>query len=163
MNPSSLKGSKVKQFVLHDRSTDTAAKLIAVESVVLGRKEISGIQGAIAKEFEGRAVNIIRSRLGDDVHGAAHCVTVFRCDIGGLKVEFLYRIRVGKGEIGIQISIVVTSPVKLIVDTAGARSIDVGLLLSRVDPTMTTEATVTVGLIDRSRRQKNQGLCSSPI
>ena len=57
-----------KEFVLNDRSSDRATKLIAFQRAALDCIKIASIEQIVANKFEQIAVNLIRARFGHRAH-----------------------------------------------------------------------------------------------
>ena len=82
-----------EQFVFDDRAANDAAVLIALEGVALRREEVSGVEHAVADEFENVAVKLISSRLGHRVNGGRRVITVLSLDGAGFELELLEGVR----------------------------------------------------------------------
>src|SRR5437660_8955703 len=85
-----------KEFFTDDRATDISSELVEVIwrfakafNFVDG---VVGIQAPVAKEFKGRAVEIVGAGLGDDVdHGTARAAECGGIGVG-IDLEFLHRV-----------------------------------------------------------------------
>ena len=160
--PGTLIGAEEEELVFDDGSANATTKLVTSQTVVLLGEKISGVQAAVAQEFESCAVNCVRAGLGDNVDRPADSVAVLSSHVVRLEVEFLNGVGIRKRQIGVQVSVIVAGAIKLIVDSSGAGAIDGGLLLSRIDTTVASQSAVAIGNIHRSCGQENQGLhCSS--
>src|SRR4051794_19974250 len=92
MPPRSFEGEKEESLVFYDRSTKSRTGLDAgVRGIADSRKRISGLDIAIAEVCVGRAVPIIRTALGDDVHHAAGSLSVLGVVAVGDDLELLHR------------------------------------------------------------------------
>ena len=75
-NSCALERSKVKQLVLLNRTTNTAAELVALQVVVRWSEEVSGIQRTVSEKLKGAAVNVIRPGFGSDVDDTAGGIAI---------------------------------------------------------------------------------------
>ena len=88
----SLISAKEEQLVLHDGPADRSPKLISLQRVAFRRKEVSRVENSISYKFKRIAVQVVRTRLGDDVH-IRRCVhAILRLQGAGFDFEFLYGI-----------------------------------------------------------------------
>src|SRR6266850_8102928 len=87
-----FKGPEKEHFVLNDWPADRSAKLVAAK--VLEGFAIRGGRGQRfgAEIFEAASVDIIRSRLGNDVDNATSSAPEFRVGPAGDDLEFLDRV-----------------------------------------------------------------------
>ena len=88
-----LVAEKEKQLVLLDRSTDHAAKLIALQLVHRRRKCVPRIQISVAQEFKRRAVEVVGARFGHHFDRPRRVLPVLRRRGTRLYFELLQRIR----------------------------------------------------------------------
>src|SRR5262249_42303575 len=73
-----------EHFVLHDRSAESAAELIAFQAVLAGRVKILRIQGAVPQELKNIPMEGIRSRFRYGVDCARGMMTV----LSGQSIHF---------------------------------------------------------------------------
>jgi hypothetical protein len=149
--------------VLLDGAADRAAELVALERVLGGREEVAGVQIAVAQKLEQISVNLVGSGFAHHVDHAAHGIPVLRAHIGALHAEFLDRVGVGKGQISINVGVVVGDAIHLIIDAFGKRSARLGVLLARIGSALAVGAAVVRGGIGNPRREEYQLLYLPPI
>src|SRR5262249_23737706 len=59
----SLISAKEEQLVLHDGPAERSSKLVSLQRVAFGRKEISRVENSIPYKFKRIAVKVVRTRL----------------------------------------------------------------------------------------------------
>src|SRR5215471_6320852 len=101
-------------------------------------------------------MNRIGSGLSDDVDDRARADPVLGGKMIGGYVELLYGIRIGKGEIGIQIGVVMPGAVHLEIDSARAAAADVPVRFTWIYATLAVDQAIFAGFIHRARRQIKQ-------
>src|SRR5262249_60520673 len=57
----SLIATKEEQFVFFDRAANASAKLITLQEILRGRKEIASVEFVISNEFKKRSVKLVRA------------------------------------------------------------------------------------------------------
>jgi hypothetical protein len=119
-------------------------------------EEVSGVQGTVSKKLKHATVNLVGPRLGGDVDNATGGVSVLRAQIFGLEIEFLDGIGVRERQVQIQVSVIVPSSIELVVHLTESSSVDVGQLLSRIDPAVAQAADLVH--VDSPRPKVEKGL-----
>ena len=136
-----LNAAKEEQLVMHDRSAEGAAELIAVETVVSAAAAVfflfekaDRIEFVIAHEIEHVAVEAVRSGLrhGIDRRAGGHAVS--RVAHTALSPEFLECVRKWKDIACIQLRIIVVAPVNQILRAVARTARDGNGHLPRVTP-----------------------------
>src|SRR5215467_2273612 len=114
--PLALVADKPEHLVFHDWAAQSAAKLIAAESIfgqaVLIVEIAIGGEGVVAIELEHGAVNLIGSGLCDQADDAAGIAAILCRVIAGEDAEFLHRVRVGRVDNPVAEQVVVYAAVK---------------------------------------------------
>ena len=83
-----------EQFVFYHRTADSAAELIALQRALSNRKVFVCVEEVVADEFEGVAVEFIRTGLRDGADSRASSGVCRKA--AGAHIEFLQR--VGEGQ-----------------------------------------------------------------
>jgi hypothetical protein len=117
-----LVGREEKRAILLNRTTQRAAKLVALDRIATG-EEVRGIQIVIAEKVEERPVEIVGTRLGDHVDDAPDASAVLRIERTGLHAEFLHcvDIRERTGQAGLRL--VVVGIVQQVIGGGAARAV----------------------------------------
>ena len=77
-------------------------------------------------------MDVVGARLGDDIDDAPGRVAVGGAHIVGIDVEFLHRVGVGEGQVGIDVTIVEVHAIHQVRDTVGSATVHLGILLGGV-------------------------------
>src|SRR5207247_2950429 len=101
-DPELLIASEGEQPILAGGSAERESGLIAFQPVGLTGEEVGGIELRIANKPEHVAVNLVATRLGNDVHRAGGAVSLVRPHVAGLDRELLHRVREGKRDDGVE-------------------------------------------------------------
>src|SRR5262249_35086280 len=113
----SLKTSKEEKLVLHYRSADRAAVLIALQGVSCRRKRIPRIEDSISHKFKKVAVKFVRSGFRHEADFAGGLSTLLRSGRAGLDLEFLHCIRKWHRQVGTLEGVVVVGAIELVTQT----------------------------------------------
>ena len=105
-----------EKFVLLDGAADSAAELVALQSVALGREEIASVQVAIAKKLESVAVEGVRSGFDHRVDGSRGMQSILCGQGAGLHLKLFQSVREWEGKIGGVERIVVQGSVQKVTD-----------------------------------------------
>ena len=107
-----LVAEKEKQLVLLDRSTDHAAKLIALQLVHRRRKCVPRIQISVAEEFKGSAVEIVGARFRHHFDRARRVLPVLGRHGTGLHLELLQRVGERQRHCAVDVRLIVRSAIQ---------------------------------------------------
>ena len=114
-----LVAAEQEQLVLHDRRAQRAAKLIAVQIVLLRREVVALVEAVVAVELERVAVDLVRSGLGHQVDRRGGMVAVPRRQRAGLDLELLQRVGKRRRQVQVVERIVVRPAVHDVGDAVG--------------------------------------------
>ena len=126
------------------------------------REKVSGVQSAIAQKFKNTAVNLVCSRFTDHVDYAAHGISILGAQVAVLHAELLDRVRVGKWQVRIDVSVVVSHAVQLVIHALGKRAVGFRILLARIRAAFAVCAAIVFGSVRNSCRQEDQRLNLTP-
>ncbi len=114
---------EIKQLVFQDRTPQRASELIALQSVVLGRKKVARVQIPVANIFEGGPMELICSGLGNDVDDRSPSASIACVEIVRLDAEFGQRIRIRKCRVYIGDQILVCCTVQFVGHLIAVRAV----------------------------------------
>src|SRR5436853_1792825 len=108
-------------------------------------------------------MNLVSAGLTDYVDHAARSISVFRAQIAVLDAKLLNRVGVGKRQIGVDISIVVSYAIHLVIHTFGRRAIGFGVLFPGICAAFAVGAAIVFRGISNTGREEYELLNLSPI